>query len=696
MGQATAGNRAHDFTRVAGSSEISGLVCRVRAVLVATLALGAALVALGVPAASATTWNLPATDLSASGRNADAPQVAVAPDGATTVVWSSFDGSNNVIQARTRPAGSNTYGAVEELSASGQNAEFPQVAVAPDGATTVVWSSFDGSRDIIQARTRPAGTSTYGPAEDLSAADQDVSSPQVAVAADGATTVVWSRYDGSRYIAQTRTRAAGTSTYGATEDLSATGEDVLNPQVAVAADGATTVVWSRYDGSHYIIQARTRPAGTSTYETVENLSAAGQGAASPGVAVAADGTTTVVWSRSNGNHDVIQTRTRPAGSNTFAAAQDLSAAGQDSVSPEVAVAPNGMTAVVWQQFDLATASLVVAAAARPAGASSFGAVQDVSQGDVQSSPRVAVAPDGAITVVAEREDENGNLTIQTATRAAGASAFGAVQNLSMDPAAPSVSNVAVAPDGATTAVWQGSDGANWIIRAASSAPTTYPLLVDRSGEGAGSVASTPSGIQCGSTCQARFNLGSTVTLTATAASGSTFTGWSGAGCSGTGSCAVTMAEARSVTATFAGKKPDLRVSIGGPTKVRAGTAFRVGVRVTNRGATAASAATRGRATKAESLTTCLVVPSHLYVVAAQRGATIRGRSVCWNRPSLVAGRWVSYTATLRSSPFFGGSTAIRATAAAQGESGVTASASRSRKIRMTDPRPAARPTRPTG
>jgi protein MpaA len=41
-----------------------------------------------------------------------------------------------------------------------------------------------------------------------------------------------------------------------------------------------------------------------------------------------------------------------------------------------------------------------------------------------------------------------------------------------------------------------------------------------------------------------------VTLTATAATGSTFAGWSGAGCSGVGTCEVTMSAAESVTATF--------------------------------------------------------------------------------------------------------------------------------------------------
>jgi len=48
------------------------------------------------------------------------------------------------------------------------------------------------------------------------------------------------------------------------------------------------------------------------------------------------------------------------------------------------------------------------------------------------------------------------------------------------------------------------------------------------------VTSDPAGINCGSTCEATFTGGTSVTLTAASGTGATFTGWSGGGCSGTG------------------------------------------------------------------------------------------------------------------------------------------------------------------
>ena len=70
--------------------------------------------------------------------------------------------------------------------------------------------------------------------------------------------------------------------------------------------------------------------------------------------------------------------------------------------------------------------------------------------------------------------------------------------------------------------------------------------------GAGTVTSDIPGINCGSACVASLAGGTVITLTATPASGSTFTGWSGVVCPGTGTCTITMSAATTVTATFNG------------------------------------------------------------------------------------------------------------------------------------------------
>jgi hypothetical protein len=75
----------------------------------------------------------------------------------------------------------------------------------------------------------------------------------------------------------------------------------------------------------------------------------------------------------------------------------------------------------------------------------------------------------------------------------------------------------------------------------------FALAVSRVGDG--TATSNPAGIDCGTTCSASYAAGTSVTLTATPAIESTFTGWSGA-CTGTAPCVVNMSEPRSVTATF--------------------------------------------------------------------------------------------------------------------------------------------------
>jgi hypothetical protein len=99
------------------------------------------------------------------------------------------------------------------------------------------------------------------------------------------------------------------------------------------------------------------------------------------------------------------------------------------------------------------------------------------------------------------------------------------------------------PDGSIAGDGHGGDGSGGV--------TTHVLSVTiTNNSGSGSVASAPAGISCGSDCSESFIEGANVTLTATPAVHSDFTGWSGGGCGATNPCVVHLTTDTQVMASF--------------------------------------------------------------------------------------------------------------------------------------------------
>ncbi len=78
---------------------------------------------------------------------------------------------------------------------------------------------------------------------------------------------------------------------------------------------------------------------------------------------------------------------------------------------------------------------------------------------------------------------------------------------------------------------------------------SYNVAVTKSGSGTGTIGFSAAGTSCGTDCQT-YDYLTSVTLTATPDSGTAFTGWTGGGCTGTGTCTLSVDAAKAVTAGF--------------------------------------------------------------------------------------------------------------------------------------------------
>ena len=307
--------------------------------------------ALGLAAASpaaASPWTT-ATNLSEEGQNAYSPKVAVDGAGGAIVVWTRYNGSKDVVQAALKPAGE-PWGKPVTLSEAGEETSEPQVAMDPAGDAVVVWRQFNGSDYIVQAAVKPA-SEPWGKPVTLSEAGEETSEPQVAVDPAGDAVVVWRRFNGSDYIVQAAVKPAS-EPWGKPATLSEAGQEASEPQVAVDAAGEATAVWRRYNGSDHVIQAAEEPAG-EPWSKPATLSEAGHETYEPQVAVDGAGNATAVWGYYKARYlDSIRAGGGQAGGQDHGANRPSSPKqARKYLEPQLAVDAAGDAASVWDSFD---------------------------------------------------------------------------------------------------------------------------------------------------------------------------------------------------------------------------------------------------------------------------------------------------------------------------------------------------------
>ena len=282
----------------------------------------------------------PVQRISPAGSDAIEPEVAVDPDGDAVYTWTNDQPTFDQIQARARTA-AGALSPTQDISPQSMAADSSAVAVDDSGDAIISWGDAPAGIEGIQTRARSAA-GVLGPVQPVSPPANAVLSRNeqgaLAVDADGDALYTWQVSDGANRRVQARARSAA-GVLGRVRTLSAAGQDARDPQIAVEPDGDAVFTWARSDGTSFRVQARTRTAAGAlgrpqTFPRPDRTARSSGG-------VAPTGDSVFSWERSDGTNFRVQTRARTA-AGALSPVQTVSAAGQDASTPGSASTPRPM------------------------------------------------------------------------------------------------------------------------------------------------------------------------------------------------------------------------------------------------------------------------------------------------------------------------------------------------------------------
>ena len=357
--------------------------------------------------------------------SAGAPQVAVNPNGDATAVWQQSDGVRvNIWANRYTPSGGWGVAELIETDDTG-DAQAPQVAVDPDGNATAVWNQSDGTVTNIWAnRYTPGGG--WGAAEPIETNDVGFPlAPQVGMDDNGNAVAVWTRkvFVLAGSVRQRRdiwanryTPGGGWGTAELIDTIDATSPNtvVLSGEAALAVDpnGNAIAVWVEPDGvasNHSVWSNRYTPAGGwGVAELAENNDTE---ARIPDVAMDPNGDAVAVWQtgRFASSFKTIWANRYTAGEgwgvDERIEAHDFGG-GVGGIQPQVAVDFNGNATAVWTYVDRTPVLKVTVWSNRYTPGGGWGTPVPIETEDVGlgPNPQVAVDPDGNATAVWQQSD----------------------------------------------------------------------------------------------------------------------------------------------------------------------------------------------------------------------------------------------------------------------------------------------------
>ncbi|HEX8103361.1 MAG TPA: hypothetical protein VF533_12165 [Solirubrobacteraceae bacterium] len=391
--------------------------------------------------------------------------VAAGPDGGASFAWSQL-GSPTLIQERSLTAA----GALSETQfvspATSGGALGEKIGTDSAGDAVIAWLGHDGSNWVVRARGRLA-TGGLTPLQRLSAPGYDANNLSLAVEPDGDAVVAWERYVGDYQVIEARRRAAD-GTLGPVHTLSYGAARSEYPDVAVAPDGTATVVWLRHaGGDKQYIQARTIAANGSLSAT-QTLTPTGLEAYTPSVSMDGAGRAVFGWTRTtSGGALIAETRARSAGG-VLSAPQRLSATGSIAFELVSAGDATGRRVFAW----LKRVGSVDSLAGRIRRADGTLSAEFPLGADDGINPAVAIDPNGNATFAWHTDED---VSVVHSRRRSVAGTLGTIRTLSNPAQNAAAPHVAVDPAGKATIAWYLPPSLYFAARTVTAGGTMSPI-----------------------------------------------------------------------------------------------------------------------------------------------------------------------------------------------------------------------------
>ena len=268
------------------------------------------------------------------------------------------------------------------------------------------------------------------------------SGPRIAVDSVGDVVAVWYRFDGSHWIVQSTSKPAG-GAWATPVDLSAGDHDAGSPQIAIDHAGNAIAVWNRYYNGEFVVQSASKPAGGTWGQPVDISTV--YSAAEPDVALDAAGNAVAVWT--DVFDGVVQAAIRSA-SGAWQSPVDLSAENLSSSDVRVAVDPAGDAVAIWDSYDEEHEIEIVQSARMPAGGA-WSTPVNLGPGN---EPQIATAATGDAVAIWSTFEGDQDI-IRSAVKPAGGG-WGMPTDLSAPGLASVAPMIAVNASGDAVAVWE--------------------------------------------------------------------------------------------------------------------------------------------------------------------------------------------------------------------------------------------------